>query len=133
MRPVLQDKGISALAISESVICKYYIEIERRKSILGRLRDKIDSIQSLKAMEVGITFGEEKESQFKAPLHLHETHANAWVKCFNNYYPKNGFYRIWDFPPVNLTEKMMEELIKVSQAISRRIARSSQAFWMRGA
>jgi hypothetical protein len=129
MRPVLQDKEITALARSESVICKYYIDIERRKGIFGRLRDKIGSIQSLKAMEVGITFGE-KGSQTKAPPHLHETHANAWVKCFNNYYPKNGFYRIWDYPLVNLTDKMVEELIEVSHAISRRIARSSQAFWM---
>jgi hypothetical protein len=130
MRPVVRDKGILALATSESLLCRYYIDIERKRGIAGRVWDKIRTVQSFQAMQFGISFGE-KESQLqqKTPIHVHETHINAWVKCFNSYYPKNGFYRIWDYPP-NLTDRMVEELFKISLEISRRIAKTSETFWM---
>jgi hypothetical protein len=139
MRPVLQDKEISALARSESVLCRYYIDIKKKKGILGRLGDKIRTIQSVQAMGVGIKLGEEDgrtsqgaQTQTQQALpHIHETHVNAWVKCFNSNYPKSGFYRIWDFPPITLTDNMVAELVEVSQSISRRIARASQVFWLR--
>lgn len=131
MRPVIQDKEIKALAKSESVLCRYYIDIEKRKNIFSRLRDKLGTIQSFKAMDFEVSFGKEPRSTpRKTPVYIHETHVNAWVKCFNSYFSNSGFYRIWDYPPMNMREKMIEELIDVSQRISRRIARTSQTFWM---
>ena len=135
MRPIVKDVGITSLAKCESVLSTYYIEIEQRKNLLNRIKDKLGTIQSLKAAQFEISFEKDpKVSTQKTgnilKTHIRETHLNAWVKNFNPYYSNNGFYRIWDFPPVNLTESMTKELLTISENISRRIERDSQTFRM---
>jgi hypothetical protein len=133
MRPVIQDGGIVPLANSESLACRYFAEITRKTSAFGRFQSKLSTIQSVQTMQFGLTFGEktdQNQDRSKPTIHAHEVHTNAWVKCFNTYYSKSGFYRIWDYPPANLTDEMVNELVEIAQAISRRIANTSEIFWM---
>jgi hypothetical protein len=132
MRPIIKDTGIKPLAISENLISRYYIDIEKRKSWFKR---HLGTIESIKAMDFEVSFGKESDQSKSVKgaqysLHLHETHVNAWMKCFNSYFPNCGFYRIWDYPPVNLTDKMVEELFTIAERISHRISRTSQTFWL---
>lgn len=133
-RPILRDKGIKVLAESESVACRYYIDIERRKNLLARFWDWIRTIRTFKAatFEIGVGVSEEKKRKKAGvpEIHVHETHVNGWMKCFNDYYPNSGFYRIWDYEPRNLTDNMVKELFNIAKSISRRIARASPIFWL---
>jgi hypothetical protein len=126
MRPIVDDKGIRTLAKSESVLCRHYIEIERRKNIFRRIGEKIAGSISVKAMDVEIKLGQAKgKSAAEQPYpNVHQNHPNAWVKNFNSNYPDNGFYRIWDYPPTNLTDKMIDELYSISQNIETKISNS---------
>ena len=135
MRPIVHDVGIKSLAKSESVLCTYYLEIEKRKNLISRIKDKLGTIQSLKAAEFEISFEKEpKISDAKTPdtrkVHVHETHVNAWIKNYNSYFSLTGLYRIWDYPPVNLTENMIAELITIAENISSRLSKASRTFWM---
>jgi hypothetical protein len=133
MRPVVEDKGLLALARSESLLCRYYIEIEKKAGLIRRAWNKLRTIQSFQAAQFGISFGQDRIQPSQAhslPTHVHETHLNAWTKPFNSYYPRCGFYRIWDYPIRNLTDQKIEELFEVTHRISRRISRTSETFWM---
>lgn len=130
-RPILKDQGLTILAQSESVVCRYYLDLERKKNLLARFWDWIRTIQSFKAADFEVSFGKSKAArELKTKIHVHETHPNAWLKCFNDYYPKCGFYRIWDYEPRNLTDNMVKELFKIAKSISRRIGRMSRIFWL---
>ena len=130
MRPIVHDKGIVTLAKSETVLCRHHIEIERRKNVFRRIGEKIAGSVSVKAMDVEIKLGQTKgKSAPKQPYpHVHQNHPNAWVKNFNSYYPGNGFYRIWDYPPTNLTDKMIDELYSISKNIEVKISNTFDMF-----
>ena len=132
MRPIIQDRGIKPLARSESILCIHYIDIERRKNIFRRFAERISGGISVKALPIEFKLGTEAKQKEppKGVPHAHETHVNAWVKNFNSYYPKSGFYRIWDYPPITLSEKMLNELIGISERIAFRIGNQSQAFFI---
>jgi hypothetical protein len=58
-------------------------------------------------------------------IRVHETHINAWVKCFNDCFPNSGFYRIWDYEASNFSDKKIEELFDVAQLICEKIPRKN--------
>ena len=58
-------------------------------------------------------------------IRVHETHINAWIKCFNDYFPNSGFYRIWDYEARNLSDKKIEELFDVAQLICKKMPRKN--------
>lgn len=131
MRPIIQDSGIKTLAKSENIICRYYIDIENKKNILCKILQKIQGTPSIKATEPETEFDRKnRDEPTQQNLHCHETHANAWMKNFNSYYPNSGFYRIWDYPPTVLSNIQLEELITISEKIAAKMKEERQAFFM---
>jgi len=131
-RPIFLDQGIQALAKSENFTCRYYyVDIEMRKGILRRFWDWVRTAKSISAGGFALEVSDREEVEKKVEKlrpHFHETHVNAWIKCFNKNHPYCGFYRIWDYEVRNLTSAMVEELFNIAQSISRRIARIGKLF-----
>ena len=71
----------------------------------------------------GVDFAREQEErpEVKGEYYFHETNINAWMKCYNDDYPTCGFYRIWDYEPRNLTDKMVQEVVDIAEAVSERL------------
>jgi hypothetical protein len=104
------------------------LDYDPKKSIWRRFYNWIKNIQTFKLSQEGVEITQKIAEQQKSKIstkaiHFHETHINAWIKCYNQEYPNCGFYRIWDYPPINLTDKMAQELTEIARGISDRISR----------
>lgn len=129
-RPILKDKGIRKLAQSETILCRYYIDVKKKKNLLSRFWDWLRTIKTFKAANFELGFGTDEEKKTKKTdkkpqIYVHENHVNAWVKCFNDAFPNTGFYRIWDYEPRNLTDNNIEELYQIAEAISDKIPKTN--------
>jgi hypothetical protein len=121
-RPILKDRNIQALAISECLLGNYYLmDVEVKKGSVRRLWDWLKTMRSFNLTDLSVTFSGKDLKQDKSKSKVHETYINAWVKCYNRDYPSNGFFRIWDYRPLNFTSRMIDELFTISQLISSRI------------
>lgn len=45
---------------------------------------------------------------------LREAFASAWLKNFCDEYPNSGFLRIWDYEPYEISDKMLQDLLKIA-------------------
>jgi len=127
VRPIILDVGIESLAETEIIFGQPYITNIITKDTAELLRKPIEE----KGIEAGIPqilkfrFGRREEveaREIEANLQfIHKTFPNAWFKNYNKQYPTCGFYRIWDFGPRNLNNRMLDELFTVISSIKERL------------
>ena len=122
-RPVLKDKTMTVLAVSDNIGTDYHINVPKSPSLLTRLKRKI-KVESVEFQGIKVTRGaddaaepltrmtplrpERREQYLKSTLY--EAHPAAWIKNFNCDFPCAGFARLWDYRPRVLSQSMIEEL-----------------------
>lgn len=129
IRPILPDTKIKSLAEAEVIYSVPYLSGILSKGTVDRLKKPtkrkgieieagIPPLKMSYKTEVNKTPEMEVNRRF-----LHEVFPNAWLKNYNDNYPFSGFYRIWDFSPINFPDWMLEELYTVIKSIGHRFKR----------
>lgn len=126
-RPVLKDKTITPLAISQNIGTDYYINIPRKRAWYERLWSWIKRTESVEfagfkfQTSPAQTKDDEKNNEKPYRSTLYETHVSAWIKSYNEDFPYCGFYRIWDYLPRIMPFWMLDELYDFVMNVSVRI------------
>jgi hypothetical protein len=129
VRPIIPDNKVKSLAESEVIFAQPYIANILPKETVELLRKPIEE----RGLEAGIPpiirFRLAEKDEIEARKvevtfqFIHKTFPNAWFKNYNDNYPNSGFYRIWDFGPRNLNNRMLEELYIVVKSIEKRLSK----------
>jgi hypothetical protein len=116
IRPIIPDIGIKVLAESEIVFGQPYItnilSREITESLMKPIKEAGIEAGIPQILKLSFAAKEEIEARkIEASLQfVHKKFPNAWLKNYNRDHPNTGLFRIWDYSPRNLTQKMLEEL-----------------------
>jgi hypothetical protein len=122
VRPIIKDKSIVVLAESTGLVNSEIISIKRInvfKQLFGRL-NKVEIGLTGGAFELTTNNQKKAAEGFSNKLTSYEKYASAWFKRYGgtNY---SGFYRIWDFSMVSLTDNRKNEFLQVVKYIRRKL------------
>ena len=114
---------MNVLAFSKNIGTDYYVNVPKERNLLTKV---YYSIKNWKTVEfAGFKFEREnKEQKLETNIERHtlyEKHPSAWIKNYNKQYPYCGFFRIWDYRPVILSDLMLEELYIFCSNISKEL------------